>query len=179
MADNDKKNDDKAEEETPAAAAPKKKLPLGLIGALVLGAGASGAFFLFKPQPKTAAAKTESAAKHGEATHSEAVRAEPDNEGAIIAMPPFIVNLTDEEQVSYLKCTLAVELANKDLAVALEKKSVPIRNAVILYLSSLAAADTRGTKNKEKILANVSDRVSSVLGKDSVVRIYISEFVIQ
>ena len=181
MADNDKDQEEGGEE--PIKVPKKSKLPL-IIGAVAVVAGGAGAYMFLKPGHKEAAATEE----HGEkekpkkaaASHGGGHGGEGESEGAsIVAMAPFVVNLADEDQVSYLKCTIALDLADKDLAASLEKRSPPIRNAVILYLSSLTLAETRGIQNKQKIISELTTRIGEILGKDSVLKVYLNEFVIQ
>lgn len=167
MADTDKNQDADGTDE-PIAVPRKSMLPI-IIGAVAVVLGGIGAYILTRPAPKAAAK---------EARHSTAP-AEDGEAGPIVALSPFIVNLADEDQVSYLKCTLALEVPDKEWAATLEKKMPPVRNAVILYLSSLLLAETRGTKNKEKILGELSTRIADVIGKDGVRRVYLNEFVIQ
>ena len=183
--DETKKETEETEAKAPAEPTRKNRAPLMMIGALVVGAAASGAFFLLRPMHKANAAnaantpKAAAAAKPAPEPAKETEGGGEGDVGNIVALPPFIVNLNDDEQVSYLKCTLAVELAGKDWQPILEKRAAPVRHAVILYLSSLALADIRGTKNKEKVLAELTNRISEILGKNAVNRIYLSEFVIQ
>jgi len=166
MADTEKDQEAEGTEE-PLEVPKKSKLPL-IIGAVAVVAAGLGAYIALKPGAKEPAEKPKKVAKHVD-----------EEGGTIVALQPFIVNLADEEQVSYLKCTIALELTDKELAVTLEKKTPPVRNAVILYLSSLTLADTRGIQNKQKILSELSTRIGDIIGKDGIHRVYLNEFVIQ
>lgn len=161
------------EEAVEAAPTPKKKskLPL-LLGILAVGGGGVGAFLGLRSSAKPVAPAP--------TAEAEAEAHAPANTGGqVVALSPFIVNLNDEDQVSYLKCTIAVEVEGKAAAAMVETKGTVIRNVVILYLSSLGVDDTRGTKKKEKILTELGVKIGEVIGKSNLLRVYLSEFVIQ
>jgi flagellar protein FliL len=174
MADTTKQTEETAAADKQAEAPRRGKLPLfAVLSVALVGGGAGGAYIFLRPQVK--AHGTEAKEREKDKEKSEA----PAASRVVVPLNPFIVNLNEEEQVSYLKCSLAVEVTTKEWAAALETKAMPIRSAVILYLSSLTLGETRGTNNKQKILDELTTRIGDQLGEGAVSRIYLSEFVIQ
>ena len=131
------------------------------------------------------AAKPEAAAAggHGGGEHEGAAEAEaaPDTgEHPVITMAPFVVNLTDAgDETHYLKCTLALELGSAKLEHEFEHLTPRVRNAIVMYLSSIKVQDTIGKENKVKMLEHLRSDLQEVVGKGGVREIYLTEFVIQ
>jgi len=143
----------------------KSKLPL-LMVVLGVGALAAGGYLAYQSkQPKADKEQVQDESTTGS--------------GPIEDLDTFLVNLRSEEEVHYLKCSVSVELKGQSWVEPLHQHLVPIRSAIILYLSSLSLVDTQGTANKEKILAAVKKRAAQVLGDGAITQIYLREFVIQ
>ena len=88
------------------------------------------------------------------------------------------MNLNDPEEMHYLKCTVALETASPLAAKKVETQVVPIRNAIILFLSNLTVAETRGSANKEHIQGTIAQRIEQITGP-AVKKAYLTEFVVQ
>jgi flagellar FliL protein len=99
--------------------------------------------------------------------------------GPTVAFEAFVVNLNEPGSSRYLKTTLEVEVDEaKDVDVVTAAKGV-IRDEVLRYLSGLSVAQTLGEDNKAKIVNEVKERISRVVGERRIVRVLINEFVVQ
>ncbi|MGJ3523939.1 flagellar basal body-associated FliL family protein [Nitratidesulfovibrio sp. D1] len=166
------------------AAPPKKKsgklkwIILVLLLFVLAGAG-GGAYwwFVMRPAAQPAegspeAAKTEAKAdaKGGEA---------PGRNAKVAKLPTFLVNLADPTGRRYLKLTMEVEVGSDATAKELEGQSAKVRDAVILLLSSKSYADLAPIESKLQLKNEVADRLNQILGGPKVLRVYITEMVIQ
>ena len=193
-----------AKDAAPAAAPPKGKGPLiiimAVLAALIVG-GAGGIFFMLKkipppgPAAKPAAKEGEAGEGHGEEAKeeahegggegeghggAEAAKGPGDTDGTVVAMQPFVVNLTDETgDPRYLKLGVAVELASKKWEKGFEHQSPRIRNAILLYMSNLKVGDILGPQNRKNLVDHLRTEVQTILGKRGVHDLYFTEFVIQ
>jgi len=163
---------------------------------LLLGGGGYFAylkFFMAKPVPsataetkaedgakpaESAAAKEEAKAEggHGEAKggHGEKGGKAPSN---VVALPPFVVNLADQNARRYLEVVLDVEMtSNPEL---LEANMAKVRDALLLLLSSKTSQDLATLEGKITLRKEIVDRLNQALGQAKVARVYYTDFVIQ
>jgi flagellar basal body-associated protein FliL len=99
--------------------------------------------------------------------------------GPVVALDPFVLNLSDEPQSRYLKATFEIELDNEKAKADFEKGKRAVRDELLRYLSGLSAAQTLGEANKEKIQEQILARVEKQLGPGRARRVFISDFVVQ
>lgn len=103
--------------------------------------------------------------------------------GPLVPMDPLIVNLADEpadeDGPRYLKVTLQLEAASEASKVVVESSVVPIRNRVIVRLTSLTAAQTRGSDSLVALQAELKQLINEILGSPRVRRVFFTEFVVQ
>ena len=175
---------------------------MAVLAALIVG-GAGGIFFMLKKMPPPAPAGHAAKAAGGEVEKdpfgdevkeeeeedSKKEGGEKEGEGAdkeeqhgsfMATLTPFLANLNDESgDQRYIKMVLAVELSSKRYLKHLDKQTPRIRNAVLMYLSSLKTGDVLGTPNKKALLDHLRTDVQQVLGKRAVQDVYVTEFVIQ
>lgn len=137
---------------------------------LVMNLGASG-FTTFK----VATAQPAEAAPHVEAP------APPTNEvvGKVIPLDPFVVNLDEPGQSRYLKLTLQFELGEAEGEAALNKSKQLIRDSFLSHLSGLKLVDTLGVPAKDKLRADLMQKLVAILGPTKVRRMFFQEFVVQ
>ncbi len=143
----------------------KSKLPLI---AVLLGAGgiAAGAYLgLRAPAPPP----------------TECAPGQPCAAGAtqVVSLDTFVVNLNEEADLRYLKCTLALEVRNPEAAASLAKHEVRLRNAIMLHLSAITLAETRGTKPKQELQQRLLAVINETLGAPLVHAALLTEFVVQ
>lgn len=186
-----------------AAAAEDNKAPLSgatgipmkmviIIGAIALLLGLGGAFMIFKltvgrhggEEPKTEAsvAKGES---HSEAdskpvaTETKSGAAKVTGVGVMFDVEPFIVNLSDTQEVRYLKMTVKLELETQEASVELTSRIPQIRDTILVLLTSKDSSSIRTTQGKFQLRDEITQRVNSLLPKPSVRTVYFTDFVVQ
>ncbi len=97
----------------------------------------------------------------------------------LVSLPTFIVNLADPLGRRYLKITMDVEVINESSAKELTAKEPKIRDAVILLLSSKSYQDLATMESKILLKKEVAERLNQALGGPKVLRVYITEMVVQ
>jgi flagellar basal body-associated protein FliL len=115
---------------------------------------------------------------HGEVAVDESV-SPPDSPGPIMALEPIVTNLADQDSDRYLKVTLQLRVASEGAKSEVETALVPIRSAILMYLSSLTVADISGS-DKRKIVQNSLRRIANEAMPASRIKfVYFTEFVVQ
>lgn len=99
--------------------------------------------------------------------------------GELVSIPPFLVNLADPQGRRYLKLALDVEVKDKLAADELNKNMSKIKDSLLLLLSSKTYEDLASIENKILLKKEIVERMTLVLGEQKVMRVYITEIVIQ
>lgn len=163
------------ETEEPAGAKdakPKSGATLWIIvGVVNLVLIAGGAFFVLTRSSAADSAKA--------APHAAPKAPPPEVAGPMLKLEPFIANLNEPDGNRYIKMTLAVEMADEPALLAADKQVARLRDAVLVFLSSLGVADTQGAEGKEAIRKELLDRSKRALGAKAVQGVFYSEFVLQ
>lgn len=185
----------------PEAKPSKKKLIIKLvILILLLAILGGGGFFGYKFFMAKKAAGADNATEHkteepaGEGGHGEK-KAEgghgdakdgKDAKGGgaeggseLVSLPPFLVNLADPQGRRYLKLALDIEVKDKAAADQLNKSMAKVKDALLLLLSSKTYDDLASIENKILLKKEIVERLTLVLGEQKVLRVYITEIVIQ
>jgi flagellar basal body-associated protein FliL len=116
--------------------------------------------------------------EHGGAAVDESVNP-PDSPGPIMPLEPIVTNLADQDSDRYLKLTLSLRVTSESAKGEVEAAIVPIRSAILMYLSSLSVADITGSE-KRKTVQNQLRRIANEAMPTSRVRfVYFTEFVVQ
>ena len=174
----------------PAPGIPMKMVVIIGIVALLIGLGV--AFTLFKlmsgGQGKGEANTEASAAKgesHGEAD-SKSVAAETkagaekvSSPGVMFDVEPFIVNLSDAQEVRYLKITVKLELETQEAATELTSRTPQLRDSILVLLTSKDSVSIRTTQGKFQLRDEITQRVNSLMRKPAVRTAYFTDFVVQ
>lgn len=100
-------------------------------------------------------------------------------EGQLVPLPMFLVNLADPLGRRYLKLGLEVEVRDEKVAAELTTKQAQIKDSLLLLLSSKSYDSLSTLKSKIELKTEVVERLNQVLGNGSVLRVYITEMVIQ
>ena len=100
--------------------------------------------------------------------------------GPLVEVGTFVANLTAPNGASrYAKVGLHVEAANEDAKVKIEAAIVPIRNEALMYLSGLQADQAIGQEKIRALQEELLKRLTALVGRNTIRRVYFSEFVIQ
>lgn len=154
------------EEAEPAPEGGKSKLMLILVVTnLLVVAGAGAAVFFAMSQPTQEAAAEETDA--------------PETLGPLVEVTTLVVNLSDAEGSRYLRASLQIEARNEEAKATVEARMVPIRSALLLYLSGLTAEDFVGSEARQAILEECSTRIEEQAGEGLVRNVYIGDMVVQ
>ncbi|MHC1791097.1 flagellar basal body-associated FliL family protein [Solidesulfovibrio sp.] len=94
-----------------------------------------------------------------------------------VALPPFVVNLADQNARRYLKVVLEVEMTGSP--ELLEANQAKIRDALLMLLSSKTSQDISTLEGKILLRKEIVDRLNQAIGQPKVSRIYFTDFVIQ
>lgn len=178
----------------------KKKLIIIIaLSLLLLGGLGAGGFYFYKNMGKKAAAGGDNATEHKAEPKAEAKAdsgghggekkddkgaapgslSGPEGGGELVSIPPFLVNLADPQGRRYLKLALDVEVKDKAASDQLNKNMPKIKDALILLLSSKTYEDLASIENKILLKKEIVERLTLVLGEQKVMRVYITEIVIQ
>jgi flagellar FliL protein len=150
----------------PAGAKPKSKstLVIIIVAILALGGGAAGAFFYVKKNP------------------GEAVAPKPPEPG-ILALEPFVVNLSDGGGRRFLKLTLKL-VVTEEQAKELEEDEVSkarVRSSVLEFLTTQTAEHLVTPEGKAELKKEIAERATHALEHEhvKVADVLFTEFVVQ
>lgn len=152
----------------------KKMLVLGLVLFNLLAAGGVGYFVVMGDADEAAADEggdEEEAEEKGPVGGTEY--------GPLVEMKPLVSNLDDPQAGRYVKITLHLEIKSEDVRPQVEAALVPIRSELLVYFTGIKVEETIGTKNKKRIIQDVTDLVDGVVGEGLVRRVFFTEFVTQ
>ncbi len=102
----------------------------------------------------------------------------PRSSGLVLPLPPITVNLSDPAGRRYLKLGMEVEV-NADVSAELKSNSARIRDAIIMLLAGKSYGDIATPDGKILFKAEVAARLNQILGAQRVVRIYLTDFVVE
>ncbi|MDO9082259.1 MAG: flagellar basal body-associated protein FliL [Humidesulfovibrio sp.] len=187
------KKPDKVPDDAPVEAIeakPSKKKLFILIGILVvlLAVLGAGGFFGYKwwMGKKAAAAGDNATEQQADAGRGEKKDEKKDGKGGaaegsgeLVSIPPLLVNLAEPQGRRYLKLALDIEVKDKPTADMLTKNMPKVKDALLLLLSSKTYEDLGSIENKILLKKEIVERLTLVLGEQKVLRVYITEIVIQ
>ncbi len=112
---------------------------------------------------------------HGEAAASD----EPPPGGPLLALESMVTNMAEPDTDRYLKVSMQLRLTSEGARPEVEAQLVPVRNQILLYLSSLTVSDTSGADNKYLIQKRVKRIANEAMPSSRITQVYFTEFVIQ
>lgn len=118
------------------------------------------------------------AAAKAQAEHKQHEK-EADKFGPLVEVGSLVANLNGPASGHYVKVALHIETTNEETKKKLEQALVPARAEALLYLSSIELHDKGAPDQMRAIQDEMKRRLSALLGKDVVKRVYFSEFVVQ
>ena len=146
-----------------------------ILAVALIGLGVGGYFgytmFFAAPADDAAGEATTDGAQTGEALE--------DLEGQLVPLPLFLVNLADPLGRRYLKLGIEVEVRDEDTAASLAKHEAKVKDTLLLLLSSKTYDSLSTMKAKVELKQEIADRLNQIVGNGAVLRVYITEMVIQ
>lgn len=112
---------------------------------------------------------------HGSADDDEEER----HKGPLLPLESMVTNLSEPDENRYLKVTMQLRITSEAAKPEVESHIVPVRNQILLYLSSLAIEDLSGADNKRAIQKRVKRIANEALPSSRITEVYFTEFVIQ
>ncbi len=198
----------KKEEEQPAPKSKKKLMMVGGLGVLLLAGGVAAAVIMMKggdgaEGPKSTADEISEDAGgeggHGEAKADEHAEPKVDSHGNPVVdehggaggsdgeagppwihpfADPFTVNLFEPTNRWFLQMYLQIEASSPEVLKSIDRNIAPLRDTVILLLSSKTKKELSTMDGKLKLKQEIVIRIEAVLGKGSVKTVYFTEFTI-
>ncbi len=160
----------KASEEKPAGSGKKTMIIIGLLG-LVAAAAIASAVILYMRAGRGDGENAEAGVEKKQAV----VRKTP----VIYPLEPFIVNIHDGPNLRYLKIKLEFEITSPEAKEDLDHIQAPMRDAILVLLSSKNLDDIAVTDGKNKLRDEVMATVARVAPPGKIIRVYFTDFVVQ
>ena len=171
-----------AEQDAEVKESPKNKKMLFIIGGAVLAVVVVVVLVLVMGGGK----KDDTAAKSEAAAHGGGGEKAKDGEkgaaGAvsnIYPLEPFIVNIYDGQEIRYLKLKVEFELAGAEAKAELDAKQAPLRDAVLVLLTTKTLRDIQDLQGKNQLREEILSAVGRILAPGKVTRVYFTDFVVQ
>lgn len=102
----------------------------------------------------------------------------PRSTGLVLPLPPITVNLADPGGRRYLKLGMEVEV-NADVSSELKAQGARIRDAIIMLLAGKSYGEISTPDGKVLLKAEIAARLNQILGAQRVVRVYLTDFVVE
>ena len=102
----------------------------------------------------------------------------PRSAGMVLPLPNITVNLADPGGRRYLKLGMEVEV-NKDVSAELKANAARIRDSIIMLLAGKTYGDISTPDGKVLLKAEIAARLNQILGEPRVVRVYLTDFVVE
>lgn len=102
----------------------------------------------------------------------------PRSGGMVLPLPPVTVNLADPNGRRYLKLGMEVEV-NRDVASELKAQNARIRDSIIMLLAGKTYGEVSSPDGKVLLKAEIAARLNQILGAQRVIRVYLTDFVVQ
>jgi flagellar protein FliL len=99
--------------------------------------------------------------------------------GPLIEIGALVANLSGPLSGHYAKVFLHVEASDDKMKTRIEEALVPIRSEAILYLNGLDVKDASGQVQIRTMSEALKTRLNALIGKNTIRRVYFSEFVVQ
>jgi len=97
----------------------------------------------------------------------------------IFPLEPFIVNIYDGQELRYLKVKVEMEMANPAVKAELDARVAPIRDAILVLLSSKTMQDIQDVQGKNQLKEEIMVAVNKNIPPGKIAKIYFTDFVVQ
>ena len=143
---------------------------LGVVVFMMMGKGDKKEAGKEGTETKTAAkADKEGGAKEGAASPAT----------NIFPLEPFIVNIYDGQELRYLKVKVEMEMASPAVKAELDGRLAPIRDAILVLLSSKTMQDIQDIQGKNQLKEDIMAAVNKHIPPGLIAKIYFTDFVVQ
>lgn len=97
----------------------------------------------------------------------------------VLALEPFVVNITGHDYARYLKVKIEIEAESPTVRDELEQRLPQVRDGIIVLLSSRRLADVTDFEGKVLLKEAIAERVTGMLETGEVRQVMFTEFVVQ
>ena len=97
----------------------------------------------------------------------------------IYPLEPFIVNIYDGQELRYLKVKVEMEMAATTLKTELDSRLAPIRDTVLVLLSTKTLQDIQDIQGKNQLKDEILAAVNKQISSGKIAKIYFTDFVVQ
>lgn len=179
--------DEQSPAEQPEGGGSKKKLFI-IIGAAVGVAVILAVVFMMMGKGDKKAAKKEGAEATTEAKAEGGGHGAPAAGGApgaasaaanIFPLEPFIVNIYDGQELRYLKVKVELEMAGVGVKTELDGRLAPIRDAILVLLSTKTLQDIQDVQGKNQLKDEILVSINKIIPPGKIAKIYFTDFVVQ
>lgn len=150
-----------------------KWIIIGVVLLAVLGVGGYFGYTMFMAPQDEETSEEMAEGEGGEEAPLESL------EGQLVPLPVFLVNLADPLGRRYLKLGLEVEVRSPEVEADLAKYEAKIKDSLLMYLSSKTYESLSGIKAKKELKLDIAKRLNQIVGRGNVLRVYITEMVVQ
>jgi flagellar FliL protein len=98
-------------------------------------------------------------------------------EAKLVALEPFIVNLSGSEGYKLLKVAMSLEVENAPTQEEITKRQAQVKDIVLVLLSSKTYSEVSGDQAQQKLKDEIMDTVNSFLTKGKIKKILFTEFI--
>lgn len=174
MATKDEQSREKktSEEKSSGKSGKKRLIIFGSISVLIVVAIAVSVFLYMRK-----GSGDEDAAEAGNEQKKETAGAKKSI--AIYPLEPFIVNIHDGPNLRYLKIKLEFEIASPGAKEEIDPFQAPLRDAILVLLSSKNLEEISVTDGKNKLRDEVMATVAKIVPPGKIMRVYFTDFVVQ
>lgn len=183
MSEKEAQKDNEAGEALPAPARSKKAVMAASgVGALLLITGVPAGYYMMKKEPPKVEEVTVDVTEEENTGKLEGaqdvVELEEGEEalGAIVPLDTFLLNLPDGK---YIRVQMQIEFEGLDIPPRFHSRMVPIRDAIISYLTQQKSDELQSLKGKEDVKIVIRKIINDQIRKEDVRRVYFTQFVIQ
>lgn len=127
-------------------------------------------FFLFLAVINPIFANAEE--KHGEGEGKKA-------DTSLVQLDTFVVNVTGTAGPRFVKLGVCLDLSSPALAESVKTRNGPIRDAVIMIVSSKTDQDIMSAEGRLLLKEELMDRINKILGDKAVRSIFFTEVIVQ
>ncbi|GAB5542131.1 MAG: hypothetical protein SangKO_018910 [Sandaracinaceae bacterium] len=99
--------------------------------------------------------------------------------GPLLELSALVVNLEDPNGTHFLRAGFQMEIRDAERLAEVETRLIPLRSAILLYLSGKSMDEVVGQDNRVVILEELTELMNEQVGDDLVRAVYFTEFVVQ
>ena len=97
----------------------------------------------------------------------------------IFPLEPFIVNIYDGQELRYLKVKVELEMANPASKGELEMRLAPIRDSILVLLSTRTLQEVQDMQGKNQLKEQILGSINKFIAPGAITKIYFTDFVVQ